>query len=126
MNPAKYKKTLGARGELLAMEYLQKAGYHYLTGNFHTPKGEIDLIFMDGKTLVLVEVKTRNPNPLQKIEYTIPPKRINRILKTAETYIEKSGIEFSEIRVDAIFIEITKSGHDIRHYQDFNTIGSRM
>lgn len=125
MNQAK-NKSIGKSGELIALEYLQNAGYRYLTKNFKTAQGEIDLVFMDGKTLVLVEVKTRNPNPLQKIEYTIQPKKINRILKTAETYIEKSGIEFSEIRIDAVFIEIKESGHDIRHYQDFNSIGSRM
>lgn len=52
-------KELGALGERLAAMYLAKNSYKYLANNWRCNAGEIDLIFLDGDTLVFVEVKTR-------------------------------------------------------------------
>ena len=49
----------GKRGEYAALEYLLKQGYVYRDRNFRAAKCEIDLIVMDGDTLVFVEVKAR-------------------------------------------------------------------
>ena len=50
----------GKRGEYAALEYLLKQGYVYRDRNFRAAKCEIDLIVMDGDTLVFVEVKARH------------------------------------------------------------------
>jgi putative endonuclease len=47
----------GRRGERAARHALVKAGYRILGRNVRTPGGEIDLLALDGETLVLVEVK---------------------------------------------------------------------
>jgi putative endonuclease len=49
----------GAAGERAAKERLQRDGMKFLTANFRTERGEIDLIFRDDDCLVFVEVKTR-------------------------------------------------------------------
>jgi putative endonuclease len=50
----------GIQGERAARTYLQQAGLKFLTANFRSPRGEIDLIFRDRDCLVFVEVKTRS------------------------------------------------------------------
>ena len=50
---------LGRAGERLAAEHLERLGYRIVARNHRTRFGEIDLIADDGKTLVIVEVKTR-------------------------------------------------------------------
>ena len=45
----------GKRGEYAALEYLLKQGYVYRDRNFRAAKCEIDLIVMDGDTLVFVD-----------------------------------------------------------------------
>jgi putative endonuclease len=50
----------GVLGERAAKAHLQKLGLKYLTANFKSARGEIDLIFRDGDCLVFVEVKTRS------------------------------------------------------------------
>lgn len=50
----------GALGERAAKKHLQKAGLKFLTANFRSQRGEIDLIFRDVDCLVFVEVKTRS------------------------------------------------------------------
>jgi putative endonuclease len=50
----------GAKGERAAKKHLKKLGLKFLTANFRSPRGEIDLIFRDRDCLVFVEVKTRS------------------------------------------------------------------
>ena len=53
--------TLGHINESLAVGYLKKQGYKIIETNFKTKIGEIYIIAMDKKTLVFVDVKSRNP-----------------------------------------------------------------
>ena len=50
----------GELGERAAKKYLQQLGLKYLTANFRSERGEIDLIFRDSDCLVFVEVKSRS------------------------------------------------------------------
>src|ERR1041385_8288663 len=50
----------GNLGERAAKRHLQKLGLKFLTANFRSERGEIDLIFRDADCLVFVEVKTRS------------------------------------------------------------------
>ena len=51
---------LGAQGEEQAARFLSAQGMKIVTRGFRTRSGEIDIIALDGKTLVIVEVKTRS------------------------------------------------------------------
>jgi putative endonuclease len=53
------RRTLGRRGEDLALAHLQRLGFRLVARNHRTRWGEIDLIVYDDATLVFVEVKTR-------------------------------------------------------------------
>ena len=62
----------GKLGELAAKKFLQKAGMKFLTANFRTKRGEIDLIFRDADCLVFVEVKTSSSE-----DWTRPAARVD-------------------------------------------------
>lgn len=53
------RRALGRLGEDLAVEHLRRLGFSLLARNARTRYGEIDAIAFDGRTLVIVEVKTR-------------------------------------------------------------------
>lgn len=50
----------GRLGERAARRHLRHAGLKFLTANFRSRRGEIDLVFRDRDCLVFVEVKTRS------------------------------------------------------------------
>ena len=61
---------LGAWGETLAAEYLQKKRYKLIANSFRCRFGEIDLIVSNKKYLVFVEVKLRKTSVFaQAFEY---------------------------------------------------------
>ena len=62
----------GKLGELAAKKHLRRTGLKFLTANFRSRRGEIDLIFRDGDCLVFVEVKTRSSE-----EWTRPSAAVN-------------------------------------------------
>jgi putative endonuclease len=53
------RRALGRLGEHLAADHLRRRGCIELARNARTRHGEIDLIVLDGRVLVFVEVKTR-------------------------------------------------------------------
>jgi putative endonuclease len=53
------KKTLGKRGENAAARYLRRRGYKILARGDRFGPGELDIVALDGETIVFVEVKTR-------------------------------------------------------------------
>jgi putative endonuclease len=53
------RHRLGACGEQVAAEHLERLGYEVVARNHRTRFGEIDLVAADDETLVIVEVKTR-------------------------------------------------------------------
>ena len=53
------RHDLGALGEQLATEHLERCGFTVVERNYRTRWGELDVIAFDGRTLAFCEVKTR-------------------------------------------------------------------
>ena len=92
----------GRTGELAAKKYLQKQGLKFLTANFRTERGEIDLIFRDGDCLVFAEVKTRTRGG-----WTRPAKAVNahkrlRLTRCAFDYLRELRNPAIKIRFDVV------------------------
>ena len=64
------EKSLGQRGEEAAERYLKRRGYKVLARGNRLRPGELDLVMLDGRTIVFVEVKTR-----QSQSWAIRPRR---------------------------------------------------
>jgi len=52
-------------GEKLAKRFLQRRGLKYLTQNYASVRGELDLLFREYQTLVFLEVHTRTEEQWQ-------------------------------------------------------------
>ena len=52
-------RLLGDKGERAAVRFLKRLGYSIIARQYRTEQGEIDVIALDGETVVFIEVKTR-------------------------------------------------------------------
>jgi putative endonuclease len=89
-------------GEQLVKKKLQNKGWTFLTQNYHTRYGEIDLIFQDKQNIVFVEVKARSNLDAGFPEEAIIPSKLSKLKKAAQFYlIENSQFENFQPRIDA-------------------------
>ena len=68
------RRKFGDMGEMIAKRYLGQKGYTILESNYRKPYGEIDIIALQSKTLVFVEVKTR---AVKNVSYFLPEQSVN-------------------------------------------------
>ncbi len=53
------RRSLGDRGERAAARFLKRQGYKIVARGYSNAYGELDVVAVDGRTVVFVEVKTR-------------------------------------------------------------------
>ena len=80
---------IGAWGESLAAQYLQKKKYKLIASGYRCRFGEIDLIVADKKCLIFVEVKLRKSDRFADAKEFVDTYKQNRIRTTAELYLSQ-------------------------------------
>ena len=101
--------SLGKLGERIAASYLSKKGFKIIEMNFYKRWGEIDIVALEGETLVFVEVKTRMESDRISPEESMTPWKINSIRKTC-LYYKKLHPELPEnLRIDFVGIVLDES-----------------
>jgi Holliday junction resolvase-like predicted endonuclease len=70
--------------------------------------GEVDIVATEGDELVFVEVKTRRSGNFGTPEESVSPQKLRRLMATCEDYLQKSGQEDRQWRVDLISIRLEK------------------
>ena len=108
-------RELGAEQELIATRYLLSRGFRILHRNYRIRIGEIDLVALDGDTLVFIEVKYRRTARCGEPETAVTERKQHTIYRVAQHYLQHYGYgEGQPCRFDVISI----FGEEIRHYKD--------
>lgn len=79
---------LGLSGEALAEDHLRGLGYQIVEKDVRTPLGQLDLVAMDGKTLVFVEVKTRAGRGYGLPQEAVDAKKIRKLRQLGLYYLK--------------------------------------
>ena len=97
--------ALGKKGEDRAAQALELAGLRLITRNFRSKTGEIDIIALDGETLVFAEVKAWSAYGLENLSYSLSPKKQRRIIETAKYFLSINRQYYGRaIRFDVVFV----------------------
>ena len=94
-------RAKGNIAETKAVAFLEQNGYKIIDQNFYSRFGEIDIIAQKNGILHFIEVKS-------SLDYesainNITPKKLQRIIKTAQVYLKKNAIE-SAYSFDAVIV----------------------
>ncbi len=96
------KRAVGSYGERLAERHLERVGMRVLTRNWRCGLGELDLVALDGVTLVGVEVKTRTQtafgSPLEAITW----EKAERLHRLVTAYAREQRLAPIGVRVDCV------------------------
>lgn len=115
---------LGKRGELYAESFLKEKGFLFITKNYHSRFGEIDLVFYDTKSseYVFVEVKTRASDFFGSPQESITPSKIKKIYKTAYDFFWKFDRPYpsENFRIDALCLIAREDAFVVDHFEQLH------
>ena len=83
------RRLQGGQWEKLAESFLQKQGLKTLERNYHSRFGEIDLIMMDGQTLVFTEVRYRRDSSHGTGAESVTFSKQKRITRAAQRFLQQ-------------------------------------
>lgn len=109
---------LGRAGEKQAERHLRRLGYRIVARNYRCPLGEIDLIALDQRTVVFVEVKTRADRQHADPQDAVNLGKQQRLLRTARYFIQQTDSQDRACRFDVIAITAEQAGTHIEHITD--------
>ncbi len=87
-----YKLWFGQRAEKAAARYLRRKGHRILAANVHDGLGELDLITLDGTTLVVVEVRSTSQHDPQIAADTVNFAKQKRVCAAALRYLGRRRV----------------------------------
>jgi len=102
----------GVLGERAAKKYLQRQGLKFLTANFDSQRGEIDLILRDGDCLVFAEVKTRTAGGWTRPSQAVDAGKRRRLSQCALDYLRK--LEHPQVKVRFDIVEVLLVDGDVQ------------
>ncbi|MEI7781440.1 MAG: YraN family protein [Planctomycetota bacterium] len=114
------RDELGRRGEDEAARYLRGIGYRIIARREPVLRGDIDLIVLDDRTVVFVEVRTRTDTAHGHPAETVGHQKQRRIAQLANAYIRRHRLEDCRVRIDVV--TVTFNGPDgkpvLEHFQN--------
>ena len=102
--------SIGREGEEQAARYLQQQGLEILARNLRTRYGELDIVAREGRTLVIVEVRTvTRAHFLGHPAASITLSKARQVLRATRHYLATLGQRGrrTDVRIDAIGIELS-------------------
>jgi putative endonuclease len=106
----------GVLGEREAKKHLKRLGMKFLTANFRTERGEIDLVMREKDCLVFVEVKTRSSEEWTRPAAAVDRERRQRLTRAGLDYLRKLKNPKVKVRFDIVEV-LLESGavREVRH-----------
>ena len=101
--------STSARGsyfETLAGKYLENKGCRLLERNFRFGHKEIDIIAVEGDTVVFVEVKGRTSGSYGAPGESVTRAKMRHIVKAAEAYLWRHGLTNKPCRFDVVCVTL--------------------
>jgi putative endonuclease len=114
------------RGEQAAERYLKRLGYIIVARAERDRLGELDLVAIDGKTIVFVEVKTRVSSSRGYPAEAVDDDKQRRLTRAALSYLRRHDLLEYRARFDVIAVtwpDSQKQSH-IEHFKNaFEAVG---
>jgi putative endonuclease len=100
------RKQTGHAAEELALRHLRTSGLKLVARNYRCRAGEIDLVMLDGVTLVLIEVRYRSSSEYGGAAASVTPYKQKRLILAAKhllvtrTELRRYAARFDVIAID--------------------------
>jgi putative endonuclease len=121
-----WRRWFGTRSERAAARFLRRQGYRILARNYTCPHGELDLIALDGRCIVFVEVRSTGSDDLERPAASVDEAKQRRLTNLALYYLQEHRLLDCTARFDVLALSWPAERREpriIHHRQAFEAVG---
>lgn len=113
------RRSLGTLGERAAAKFLKRRGYKIVARSDRASLGEIDIVAVQGRTLVFIEVKTRRDHDGGLPAEAVDLEKQRRLTRLAIAYSKRHGLLECPSRFDIVSVTwpVNRGRPKIEHLQ---------
>ncbi len=113
-------RSFGQRGEDAAAHFLQRLGYVIVARGQRDAVGELDLVAVDNRTIVFVEVKTRRSHQKGHPAEAVDEEKQRRLVRLALHYARRHDLLECSLRFDVVAVtwEDDSQAPEIEHFKN--------
>jgi putative endonuclease len=99
-----WRRWFGTRSERAAARFLRRVGYRVLARNVTLPAGELDLVALDGRTLVFVEVRSTEGGDVERPAASVDTVKQRKLTDAALAYLHRHRLLGHPARFDVLAV----------------------
>jgi putative endonuclease len=108
--PVRAKDGVGWYGEQVAVRHLEAAGFTIVARNWRCDLGEIDVVALDGSTVVVCEVKTRSGLEYGSGLEAVTRAKAARLRRLGHRWLVENGPRGVGLRFDVLAVHRPSRG----------------
>ncbi|HIE11996.1 MAG TPA: YraN family protein [Desulfotomaculum sp.] len=110
----KDRKRLGETAEAFAANHLKAKGYKILAQNYRCRHGEIDIIALDNRTLVFIEVRARGSMDFGLPQESVGYRKQRKLREVARYYLATERGKGGICRFDVVAVQYDSENQRVR------------
>jgi putative endonuclease len=121
-----WRRWFGSRSERAAARFLRRLGYRLLARNYTCAHGELDLIALEGRCIVFVEVRSTESNDTERPATSVDEAKQRRLTRLALFYLQQHRLLDCAARFDVLAISWPPGQREpriVHHRQAFEAVG---
>ena len=99
-----WRRWFGSRSERAAERFLRRLGYRIVARNYSCPHGELDLVALDGRCVVFVEVRSTGTEDAERPALSVDGEKQRRLTRLALHFLQKHHLLNHSARFDVLAI----------------------
>jgi putative endonuclease len=121
-----WRRWFGSRSERAAARFLRRLGYRILARNYTCPHGELDLVALDGRCIVFVEVRSTGTEDSARPAASVDDAKQRRLTNLALHFLQQHRLLDHAARFDVLAVSWPEGRREpaIVHYPHaFEAVG---
>jgi putative endonuclease len=121
-----WRRWFGRRSERAAAKYLRRQRFRILGQNLDDRLSEIDLLALEGETLVVVEVRSSEKRTFEELAATVNHDKQRRLTNAILRYLQRRKMLNVGVRFDVLALRWPAGAREpeVQHYRHaFQAVG---
>jgi putative endonuclease len=121
-----WRRWFGTRSERAAARFLKRLGYRLVARNYTCPHGELDLVAVDGRCVVFVEVRSTGSDDTDRPALSVDDAKQRRLTTVALHFLKQHRLLNHPARFDVLALGWPAGRREptVVHYRDaFPAVG---